>query len=818
MIVRRLHGDSREEHPSAIAGVLEQLERFGTGEAKHVRHFPARAARTTAWPDHIDPVVRAALEGQGVAQLWQHQADALDAIARGEHVVVATGTASGKSLAYQVPMLSTALQPEGLSGLAAVRGPTTLYLAPTKALAADQRSRLEALAIPGVRVATLDGDTPLDERRWIRDHASVILSNPDLLHHALLPAHERWSTFWRSLRMVVIDECHVYRGVFGAHTAGVIRRLRRVAARYGSEPTFVLASATSGEPGEHARQLTGLDVRAITEDASPHPSVTFTLWQPGPPPGADEDEPRRSAVAETGDLLTGLVENDVQTLAFARSRVGVEVVADMARQRLENDGFDSTRVAAYRGGYLPEERRELERALREHRLTGLATTSALELGIDVSGLDAVVLAGWPGTVASLHQQTGRAGRSGRDALAVFVAADDPLDTYLVNNPDAFFDRSIEATVVDPENPYVLAPQLACAAAELPITEADEAYFGPTIFDLLPTLEERKILRRRPRGWFWAREDRPGDHVSLRGADEQEVRIVEARTGRVLGTVDGARSHSAVHTGAVYVHQGRTYLVRELDLADGSAHVVAGNPGWATWAREQSSFDILASERSTTWGSVRLNFGTIRVRSQVTSFLRQLPSGEVIGEHPLELPERSLTTKGVWWTIPEQDLRDADIDEETAPGSLHAAEHCSIGLIGLVAQGDRWDIGGVSTALHPDTGLPTVVVYDAQPGGSGFAERAYERAATWLTASLEAIRTCQCSHGCPSCIQSPKCGNGNNPLDKAGSIRLLEAVLRDAFDPGKPAISAPYGTSSAGVDQPEDSQRTRVEHSDGPALA
>ena len=821
---------------------LDALRDAGTGGVTHVRTRPAREASLAEWPDAVAPAVRAAFEGKGIHHLWSHQRTALDAVFERRHVVVATGTASGKSLAYQVPMLTAAVDGADfarrpgdppVSALAAIRGATTLYLSPTKALAADQRARLDALAIPGARIATLDGDTPPDERRWIRDHAGIILTNPDLLHHSMLPAHERWSIFWRSLRLVVIDECHVYRGVFGAHTAGVIRRLRRVAARYGSHPTFVLASATSGEPAAHARALTGLDVDAVTDDGSPSPALTFALWEPGPPPGAAEamgeavaaatdamsdedgdaardgdaaqaapgaaqdrgaaqeggaddgltveDLGRRSAVAETADLFGELVGRGVQTLAFARSRVGVEVMADMARNRLWNHGFDPDLVAAYRGGYLPEERRTVECGLRDGTLAGVAATSALELGIDVSGLDAVLLAGWPGTVASLRQQSGRAGRSGRDALAVFVAADDPLDTYLVHHPDVFFDRPVEATVVDPSNPYVLGPQLASAAAELPLTAADEALFGADMWPLVEALVAQRVLRRRPSGWYWARDDRPGDHVSLRGDGGSDVRIVESRTGAVLGTVDGERAHSSVFPGAVYVHQGRTFVVTSLDLDDGSAHVVRGNPGWSTAARSVSSFDILEEDRSQTWGAVGVHYGTIRVRTQVTSFLRRLPSGEVIGEHPLDLPERTLMTKGVWWTVPEEHLLDAGVTPESAPGALHAAEHCSIGLISLVAQGDRWDVGGVSTALHPDTDMPTVVVYDALPGGSGFAERAYERAATWLRATQDAIVSCGCEHGCPACIQSPKCGNGNSPLDKAGALTLLECVLADAPD-------------------------------------
>jgi len=614
------------------------------------------------------------------------------------------------------------------------------------------------------------------------------MTNPDLMHYSLLPGHERWAPFLRSLRYVVIDECHVYRGVFGSHLAVLMRRLRRVAARYGASPTFILASATVADPEAQAGALIGMPVRPVTLDGSPRESMTFGLWEPGLIRGGsrddvDVDKPgaphRRSAVAETADLLADLVLDGVQTVAFARSRAGVEAVAASARRSLrEVDPALEAAVAAYRGGYLPEERRELEQRLRSGELRGLAATNALELGIDVSGLDAVLLAGWPGTRASLWQQAGRAGRTGSRSLAILVAGDDPLDTYLVHHPEALFDRPVEAAVLDPQNPYILAPHLAAAAAELPLTEADAQLFGPTMIDLVDALVGRQMLRRRPGGWFWTRPERATDHVSLRGTGET-VRIVERSTGRVLGTVDGPAAHSSVHTGAVYVHQGQTYVVANLDVKDAHAAVVAGDPGWSTHARSVSGFDIGRIEKSQTWGPVDLCFGSVEVRSQVTSFLRIRPGGEVLGEHPLDLPERSLHTKAVWWTMTDEMLGAAGIAEPDIPGAAHAAEHAAIGMLPLVATSDRWDIGGVSTALHPDTGLPTILVYDGHPGGAGFAERGFRAAAIWLTATRDAILACECVSGCPSCVQSPKCGNGNEPLDKAGAVALLTAVLAGA---------------------------------------
>ena len=735
----------------------------------HVRHLPRREADLAPWPSWVDPGMYAAWSGAGITHLWSHQAEVAELARAGRHTVCATSTASGKSLGFLLPVL-TALA-EG-STAPTGRGATALYLAPTKALAGDQLARLEAMAVPGVRAAVYDGDTPPDERRWIRDHAHYVMSNPDLLHHGLLPGHRQWAPFLRALRYVVVDECHVYRGVFGAHVSAVLRRLLRVAARYGSRPTVLFASATVADPGALATALIGQDVVAVTRDGSPREATTFALWEP---PMLSEDT-RRSAVSETSSLLADLVLRDVQTVAFARSRVGVEAMAAATRRDLGDvDPALVPRIAAYRGGYLPEDRRELERALRERDLLGLATTTALELGIDIEGLDAVLIAGWPGTRASLWQQAGRAGRAGAESLAVLVASDDPLDTYLVHHPEAVFEAPVEASVFDPENPHVLTPHLAAAAAELPLTEADTQWFGPKVPALAEALVAGGVLRRRPAGWYWARPDRPGDHVDLRGIGTT-VRIVESRTGRVLGTVDAARADSAVHTGAVYVHQGQPYVVTELDLAGAAAQVVAGDPGWSTQARSVSEFRILTTAREQRWGPATLSFGSVEVTSQVTSFLRRLPTGEVIGEHPLDLPRRTLSTTAVWWTLPDEQLAQAGIEEQQVPGALHAAEHASIGLLPLIATCDRWDIGGVSTALHPDTGLPTVLVYDGHPGGAGFAEQGFHRAGTWLAATLEAVRACGCATGCPSCVQSPKCGNGNHPLSKIGAVRVLTHLL------------------------------------------
>jgi DEAD/DEAH box helicase domain-containing protein len=654
-----------------------------------------------------------------------------------------------------------------------------LYLAPTKALAADQLRALRALRLARLRAATFDGDTPPDERAWVRQYANYILTNPDMLHRSILPSHARWAAYLRKLRYVVIDEAHGYRGVFGSHVAQVLRRLRRICAQYGASPVFILASATTAEPAVTAARLTGLSVEVVGDDASPRAAAAFALWEP---PLTDlrgeRDAPiRRTATAETAELLADLVVEDVQTLAFVRSRRGAESVALSAKRVLsEVEPGLAEQVAAYRAGFLPEERRELEQGLRSRSIIGLASTNALELGVDVSGLDAVLVCGWPGTRASLWQQAGRAGRAGQEALAVLVARDDPLDTFLVHHPDAIFGTPVEATVLDPDNPYVLEPHLCAAAAESALTEDDLDLFGPAARDVLADLVRRGVLRRRPTGWYWTRRDKAANLADIRAAGGAPVQVVEASTGRLLGTVDEPAAHTTVHEGAVYLHQGESYLVQTLDLDDSVALVEAAEPDYSTTARQITDIRIIERLRSSSWGEATLCFGTVEVTRQVVAYqMRRLQSGEMLGEKPLDLPPRTLRTRAVWWTLSSSQrvgLGDLDL-----AGAAHAAEHASIGLLPLFATCDRWDIGGVSTASHPDTGLLTVFVYDGHEGGAGFAERGYTDAAEWLHATRDAILACECETGCPSCIQSPKCGNGNEPLDKAGALLLLGELLR-----------------------------------------
>jgi DEAD/DEAH box helicase domain-containing protein len=769
----------RQPAPTAadLAARLVDLPRH-EGRLTHLELVPARTGNPAAWPDWVPAELVESFRAAGVGTPWSHQVEGADAARAGRHVVVATGTASGKSLVFLLPALSAVLEHRRPRGR---RGATTIYLSPTKALAQDQLAALSQLRVPGLAATTHDGDSPPEQRAWARDHAEYLLTNPDMLHRSLLPTHPRWARFLSLLRFVVVDECHHYRGVFGAHVAQVLRRLRRVCAAYGAAPTFVLASATVAQPAVSASRLTGLPVTAVTEDGSARGAVALALWQPPFVSHAGENGApvRRSATAEVADLLTDLVVDGVRTLAFVRSRRGAEFVALQARRLLSQSAPPlARRVAAYRGGYLPEDRRALEQALRTGELVGLAATNALELGIDVAGLDAVLLAGFPGTRASFWQQLGRAGRSGQDALGVLVARDDPLDTYLVTHPESLVSTPVEACVFDPDNPHVVGPHLCAAAEEAPLTTADLELFGGSAEPGVAALGQAGLLRRRGDRWYWTGPGRACDLADIRSTSGPPVSLVEAATGRLVGTVDAASSHATAHAGAVYLHQGDTYLVRELDLDAAVAVVEPADPPYTTSAREVTDIAVVAEDAARPLGPGRLSQGRVRVTHQVVGFLRRaVPGGEPLGEEPLDLPARSLDTVAVWWTLPPDLLATVDLAPADLPGAAHAAEHAAIGLLPLFATCDRWDIGGVSTAMHLDTGRLTVFVYDGHPGGAGFAARGYQVADSWLAATRDAIRGCACEGGCPSCVQSPKCGNGNHPLDKEGGVVLLEALLR-----------------------------------------
>lgn len=766
----------------------------------HIAEIPGRSAENAEWPAWAAPAVVSALHTEGIELPWSHQAATADHAHQGQHVVVATGTASGKSLGYQLPVL-TALHDDPHA--------TALYIAPTKALGADQLRMVGELtrhgALRRIPVAAYDGDTPSEIRQWVRSEARWLFTNPDMLHLSLLRSHRRWSRFFRQLRYVVVDECHAYRGLFGSHVALVLRRLRRLAAHYGADPVFVLCSATAADPAAAASRLVGADCVAVTEDGSPRGPRTVAFWEPPlltAVTGENGAPVRLGATTEAARITADLVLEGARTLTFARSRRAAELIAVHTRQRLvEIDPELAERVAAYRGGYLPEDRRALEAGLSDGSLLAAATTNALELGVDIAGLDAVVLAGFPGTVASFRQQIGRAGRRTQGSLALLVARDDPLDTYLVHHPEALLNRPVEATIFDPANPYVLGPQLLCAALELPIADDEAEALGA--LPILTELAVQGLVRRRGADgvgrWFYTAAEPPHDGVDVRGGIGSQVAIVVGETGRLLGTADAGRAPATLHEGAIHLHQGESYLVDELDLDSGVALVRADTPGWTTSARRITSLTVDSVRSNTTFGQVTAAFAEVTVRSQVVGYLRTLVTGEVLDLVELDLPEQTLPTTAVLYTVTPELLDHAGIDAAAAPGALHAAEHAAIGLLPLVATCDRWDIGGVSTAQHADTGLPTVFVYDGQPGGAGFAERGYTMLRRWLGATLEAVEACVCRSGCPSCVQSPKCGNGNDPLDKAGAIRLLTAILGELAGPAgryDPAIAIDGGQDVA----------------------
>jgi DEAD/DEAH box helicase domain-containing protein len=734
----------------------------------HARDLPPRPAVVEPFPEDVPALVADRLRMLGIEGLYPHQARGLASLREGRNVVLATGTASGKTLVSQI-----AFATEAVAGHKA----TALCVYPTKALARDQLRQVRALRLSEVKASVYDGDTPQAERPLIRRNANLVLTNPDMLHLALLGDHARWADFFLRLSLVVIDEAHVCRGVFGSHVAMVLRRLRRIVAHYGGDPRWVLATATVGNPGELASRLTGLAFDEVVEDASPSGGKVFALWNP---PILDEETgERRSALGESAWLFGRLAADDVRTIGFARSRRAAELLAEFGRREV-GDVAKRTRIKSYRAGYLPEERRALERDLASGELLAVAATNALELGIDIGSLDASILVGYPGTRASMWQQAGRAGRRDREALSILVAQDDPLDQYLVQHPTDLFDRPAEAAVIDPTNPYVLEPHLACAAAERPLADEEvAAFFGPEGTAAAERMVEDGRLARR-RGLLHHRgTGSPHREVDIRAGAGHVYAIVVGDTGELVGTADEGRAFGTLHPGAVYLHQGEQFVVRELDLVRRVAVVESADPDFYTQARDVTDIEVVAdapAEHGRT-GDVEATFGTVRVTNQVVSYVvKSVATNEVVDEVPLALPPHHLETKAIWWTIPPRVIARASVTPRDLPGAVHAAEHAAIGLLPLVATCDRWDVGGVSTPMHPDTGACTIFVYDGYPGGAGIVERGFRTSERWLEATLETIRTCPCSRGCPSCVQSPKCGNGNEPLDKQAAAALLASIL------------------------------------------
>jgi len=727
-------------------------------ELSYLATEPARAGRSESFPADLDPTVASALVAQGLTSLYRHQAETWEAAGRGEHVIVTTGTASGKSLAFNLPVLD-----------ALARSPKNraLYLYPTKALAQDQARALQAFRLKGVRAAIYDGDTE-SERRWrIRKWANVVLTNPDMLHVGVLPHHDRWGDVLSNLRYVIVDEAHVYRGVFGSHVANVLRRLRRLAKVYGAEPQFLLASATIANPGALAESLLGVPVTVVDGDAAPRAERTIALWNP---PLVDEALGQRaSALGEASRLMAALVSQGQRTICFAKSRKAVELIHRFTVERV--DTATAARLAPYRAGYTPAQRREIEQRLVDGELLGVSATDALELGIDIGSLDAAISVGFPGTVASLRQQWGRAGRR-TGGLAVLVASEDALDQFFMREPAALLDRNVEAAILDHANHRILDGHVYSAAFEGPLDDSDRVTLGDEALERAAVLPE---LRATDAGYVWNGRDYPAARFGLRSAEHESFTVVDAEAGTVLGLVDRSRAYSTVHAGAIYLHLGEQYLVRALDLQARAALVARADVDWYTQAKKETTTAIEEPLRTERKLGVELSFGRVSVTEQVVAYQRKsVRGGETLETVPLQLPETSFETEAIWFS-PGPPLLEGLEEMPQLLSTLHAAEHSLIALLPLWAMCDRWDIGGLSTNVHFQTGRPTIFVYDGHAGGVGITERGFDRFEGWVGDTVSLLAGCPCAAGCPSCVQSPKCGNLNEYLDKAGALTLLRRM-------------------------------------------
>ena len=729
-------------------------------ELAHLTTAPKRDPRLAPLPDGLHPDVRAALARQGIAELYEHQARAWEAAERGEHLIVTTGTASGKTLAFNLPVLNA---------LAAEPKHRALYLYPTKALAQDQARALGELEVPRVRAAIYDGDTPPERRPQIRRFANLVLTNPDMLHLGVLPRHDLWADVLHNLRYVVVDEAHVYRGVFGSHVANVLRRLRRLARVYGAEPQFLFASATIANPGELATSLVGAETTVIGDDAAPRAERTIALWNPELLDA--ELGLRASALGDASRLMAELVQRGLRTICFAKSRKQAELIHRMTADRV--DPATAARLAPYRAGYTPQQRRDIERRLVGGELLGVAATDALELGIDIGLLDCAISVGFPGTVASLRQQWGRAGRRGH-GLAILVASEDALDQYFMREPVTLLERRVEAAILDHANPRVLDGHVAASAFEAPVDDADRETLGDAALERATHVPE---LAHTKHGWVWAGKDYPAARTQLRSASADAFTVIDAGTGTVLGIVERERAYSTIHEGAVYLHLGEQWLVRELDIPARRALVEPHAGDWYTQVRKETSTDVEEALRVERRLGLELTFGNVSVSERVVAYQKKgIRDQATLATVELDLPASVFETEAVWYVPSARQLEGLE-QMPVLLSSLHAAEHSMIALLPLWAMCDRWDIGGLSTNLHPDTGGPTVFIYDGHPGGVGIAERGFEQFEGWVADTVRMLDGCPCERGCPSCVQSPKCGNLNDYLDKAGARTLLDRLSK-----------------------------------------
>jgi DEAD/DEAH box helicase domain-containing protein len=692
-------------------------------------------------------------------RLYSHQCNAIDRIRAGKNVIITTPTASGKTLAFNLPVF------EKLETDPASRA---LYLYPTKALSNDQLATLEQMALfTGIsaKPAIYDGDTPQSKRASIRDNSRIIVSNPHELHQ-VLSWHTKWRLFLSNLEFIIVDEAHRYRGVYGSHIAFLLRRLLRLCLFYGSRPQFVLSTATIANPVEFAGNLTGQTFDQVHEDGSPQGRKTFVLYNP-----FYDGIGERSAHQETKDLLLSCVKENLQTLCFTGSRKMAELVTLWAR---EDARHTSSRIAdsisAYRAGYLPEERRGIERQLKDGLIKGIVSTNALELGIDIGSLDAVIISGFPGTMMSTRQQAGRAGRNGTESLAMLIAMANPLDQYFMNHPSRFFSRPHEHAIVDTRNPYIVSGHLLCAAAELPLNDMTETvFFGESLASLLADLSTHDLVRKTSRGWVYAGRGRAADAVQLDGIPGPTFRIV--CKGRLLETLDRGQAFREAHKGAIILHQGITYIVNEMDLETHTIRVSETDVDYYTQPLKEVSVSVLETLETRQVQGTKYAFGEVGVTETITGF-KIKRKDTIIGVEPLTLPPITFRTKA-FWIVPQDGIGQNVIAAgRDFAGGLHGAEHAIIALMPLHVMCDRWDIGGLSSPMFGENGEPVIFVYDACEGGIGLAEKAYEVLPALLASSHELVRDCTCEKGCPSCIYSPKCGNDNQPLDKDATVLIL----------------------------------------------
>ena len=742
------------------------------GQIVHVERLHARSARygklSRALPNHL----LAALHDRGIERLYAHQADAINAIRERRDVMVSTSTASGKTLCYHIPTLESWLD-DPIS--------KALYLFPTKALSQDQRRTLQELTrgyLKGIRFGTYDGDTSRSARGRLRRTAAIILTNPDMLHAGILPNHNLWAHFLSHLTYVVVDEAHAYRGVFGSHVACVLRRLRRLCALYGASPLFICCSATIANPDEHAERLLGLPVTVIDCDGSPQAEKLFALWNP---PFVDRAKTaRRSPNTEATTLFTELVQHGLRNITFTKSRRVTELILTYARDTLRRKSPELLdRIASYRGGYQPEERRRVEKALFQGELLGVTATNALELGVDVGSLEATIQVGYPGTIASLWQQAGRAGRGARPSVSFLIGHDNPLDQYFMRHPKELFGRSHEHALIDPSNIYVLQKHLPCAAHEHPLTNDDEYLFGPGFPEAMALLERRGVLEYRGQRWFFPFNDYPAQDVSIRSFSANNFVLVdETDNFRILEEVEETAAFFRIHPGAIYLHRGRAYLITHLDLDVRVARARPADPDYYTLARELDEIQVIGSWQATSLAATVAHFGQVRVSQQVVGYRRiQQFTERLLGVEHLDLPEQSFETHALWFEVPRGIAAAAGRRGLDFDGGLHAVEHAMIGMLPLFAMCDRMDIGGLSTPSHPDTGRAAIFVYDALPGGVGISEKGFRLLPSLWQAALSVIAECPCQEGCPSCVQSPKCGSNNEPLDKEAAIVILRHLLK-----------------------------------------